>query len=369
MRTNFRLFVFVSVLLFLSSGCFWRYSKVHQPDRMLAEKVYVERKINGDYLIKFPSVDSFTIYQGTSLESIDWKNSVANSKGNSIWFMDYDLSSRYFFGVENSAGERLIATERLIPIKGVSNFRDLGGIPTKDGRVIKWGKFYRSGKLNKMKNKDLDYFTTLGIKTVVDFRDDVEVEKDKSKLPTTYKINKVRVPIGDRSGNMQTQLKKKIRKADQKTFDSEGFVGDVMRQFIDTFAFHYQPFLDLAFEEENAPLLFHCTAGKDRTGLGAAILLAMLGVEKDVILDDFLMSNFYRNREINKTLRKTSLVGVRQRVAQPLVEVKESYLKIAFDAIDEKYGSMENFLEMEYGFNSLRLKQFRDKFLIPMEQF
>ena len=163
MNKKIELLILVNVLLFLTSGCFWRYSKVQKPDRMLIEKAYVERMKNGDYLLQFPTVDEYTIYQGTSLESIDWKIPVASSKGNSVLLEDYDFSNRYFFGLENSKGERLIVSERLIPMKGVSNFRDLGGIPTKDGRTIKWGKFYRSGKLNEMKKKDLKYLSLIHI--------------------------------------------------------------------------------------------------------------------------------------------------------------------------------------------------------------
>jgi protein-tyrosine phosphatase len=209
----------------------------------------------------------------------------------------------------------------------------------------------------------LDYFNTLGINTVVDFRDDIEVVKDKTRFPTNREINRIRTPIGDRSGNMQAELKKQIRSADQNTFDSEKFVADVMAEFIDSFAFQYQPFLDIVVDADKAPVLYHCSAGKDRTGLGTAIVLGMLGVDREVILDDFMMSNYYRNKDINKTLRKTSLIA-KQRVTQPLLEVKESYLKAAFEAIDNKYGSMENFIEKEYGYDQKKLEVFRNKYLM-----
>ena len=136
-----------------------------------------------------------------------------------------------------------------------------------------------------------------------------------------------------------------------------------MRQFIDSFAYQYQPFLEIVAESKNAPVLYHCSAGKDRTGLGTALILGMLGVEKDVIFGDFMMSNYYRNKDINKTLRKTSLIA-KQRITQPLVEVKESYIITAFDAIDKKYGSMEAFFKNEYGFDDGKIEAFRNEFLM-----
>ena len=360
---NIVLIALMSGMIFLLGSCFFRFKKVNLPDRTLVEKVYVDRLSNGDYMFQFSTNDTFTVYQGYSAETIDWGKPVRSVSKSTVLLENYNFAKRFFFGFENTKGEKFIATERLIPMGNATNFRDLGGIPTKDGRVVKWGKIYRSGKLNKLDSKDLDYFNTLGINTIVDFRDDEEVVKDKTRYPSNREINRIRTPIGDRSGNMRAELRRQIKGADQKTFDSEKFVADVMSEFIDSFAFQYQPFLDVVDNKDKAPVLFHCSAGKDRTGLGAAILLGMLGVDEEVILDDFMMSNYYRNKVINKTLRKTSLVA-KQRVTQPLVEVKESYLKAAFEAIDTKYGSMENFLEKEYGYDQKKLEIFRNKYLM-----
>jgi len=318
---------------------------------------------NGDYLFQFTTPDTLTMYQGMSVETIDWSRPIKTVAQSSIILKNYNFSYRYFFGFKNKDGDKFIASERLIPMENASNFRDLGGIPTTDGRVVKWGKIYRSGKLSKLSKKDLNYFNTLGINTIVDFRDDTEVVKDKTRFPTNREVNRIRTPIGDRSGNMQAELRKQIKSANQDDFDSEKFVADVMRQFIDSFAYQYQPFLEIVAESKNAPVLYHCSAGKDRTGLGTALILGMLGVEKDVIFGDFMMSNYYRNKDINKTLRKTSLIA-KQRITQPLVEVKESYIITAFDAIDKKYGSMEAFFKNEYGFDDGKIEAFRNEFLM-----
>lgn len=352
------------IIIFLASCA--KFSKVSF-EKTLFEKVYIDRTNNGDYVLSFAedsNFDNYTIYQGTKVEDIDWSKPIAKGSTNPLVLKNYDFSDRYFFGIVNDKGERLVASERLIPMEGVLNFRDLGGIPTKDGRVVKWGKFYRSGKLSELSKRDLRYFATLGIKTVADFRDDIEIKEDPNRYPENYVVERIRMPIGDASGNMQRELRKTIRKANPDNFDSEKFVADVMVEFIDSFAFQYKPFMEYISNVEKTPLLFHCTAGKDRTGMGAAFLLAMLGVEREVIFGDYLMSNYYRNKKINKSLRKATLVGVQQKIAQPLVEVKSSYIAAAFEAMDKKYGSVENFLLVEYGLDEIKLAAIRNEFLM-----
>lgn len=354
----------MGIIIFLSSCA--KYSKVSF-EKTLFEKLYVERTNKGDYVLSFAENSDFKnykVYQGTTVESINWNKPIAEGSINPLVLTEYDFSDRYFFGVVNEKGERLIASERLIPMEGVLNFRDLGGIPTADGRVVKWGKFYRSGKLSELSKRDLQYFSTLGIKTVADFRDNQEIKEDPNRYPENYVVERIRMPIGDAEGNMQRELRKTIKKANPDNFDSEKFVADVMVQFVDSFAFHYKPFMEYVSNPDKTPLLFHCTAGKDRTGMGAAILLAMLGVEREVIYGDYLMSNFYRNKKINKSLRKATLIGVDQRIAQPLVEVKPSYIAAAFEAIDKNYGSVENFLLVEYGLDEIKLAAIRNEFLI-----
>ncbi len=366
MKVNYLIiFTLLTGLIIFLSSCA-KYSKVSF-EKTLFEKLYVERTNKGDYILSFAEnsgFDNYKVYQGTSVEDIDWDNLVAEGSTNPLVLTNYDFSDRYFFGVINDKGEKLIASERLIPMEGVLNFRDLGGIPTTDGRVVKWGKFYRSGKLSKLSKRDLRYFRTLGIKTVADFRDDNEIKEDPNRYPENYVVERIRMPIGDAEGNMQRELRKTIKKANPRNFDSEKFVADVMVQFVDSFAFQYKPFMEYVSNPEKTPLLFHCTAGKDRTGMGAAILLAMLGVDREVIFGDYLMSNFYRTKKINRSLRKATLVGVDQLIAQPLVEVKPSYIAAAFEAIDKKYGSVENFVWVEYGIDDYKLGTIRKEFLM-----
>lgn len=360
--------LFAGILVYAAYAYFFRYDAVQLPEKSLIEKVYVERLADGSYLIEFTEEGEYQIFQGKSLETINWTQPIMSTRDPMVKLSNYDFSDRYFFGIKNGQGTKMVVSERRIPMEGADNFRDLGGIPTSDGRVVKWGTFYRSGKLTDLSPKDLNYYKTLGITTVVDFRDDKEVAKNPSRFPAQYTVNKVRVPIGDRDGRLHDQIKEQIRKANAKTFDSKKYVENLNRQFIDSFAYQYAPFIELAVAAENTPLLFHCSAGKDRTGLATALLLSVLGVEKEVILGDFMMSNYYRNARINRSLKKSALAGISQRITQPLVEVDETYLAAALQAIDDKYGSMESFLEEEFGLTEARLQTIRDRYLYSNDE-
>ena len=326
------------------------FTKIPVPEPTLIEPLVVKKASNGDYTLEFSEEGIHEVYVGNTPKSIDWSNPTFVTKESTLKITDFEDSKRHFFGVKQNGKRTFIASERRIPVNSIVNFRDLGGIPTEDGKITQWGKLYRSGKLTDLSKKDMDYFASLGIKTVVDFRNNKEVKKDPNKYPKGADVNYVRVVIGDEEGNVQEALKKQVMKnRSNKKFDSRAFVENVNRTFIDSFAHQYIPLMDLLMDESNYPLLFHCTAGKDRTGLAAAIILGAVGVDKDFIMDDFMMSNYYRNKHNNKVLRKMTLIGVRQSVAQPLLEVDESYLQAAFEQMDKNHGDMDTFLANELG--------------------
>ena len=361
--------IIILVLLLLTGGYlgyvyFFRYEKPVQAKRTLSEEIYIERNDRGHYIIHFNKQDTYDIFSADSVENIDWEGPFMTTSDSLVILTDFDFSDRYFFGFENSKGERIVASERQIRMEGADNFRDLGGIPTADGRVIKWGKFYRSGKLNQLTPRDLDYFATLGIETVVDFRDNVERAKDPSRFPESYKVRNIQVAIGDTTGALQDELKEKIFNADPDTWDGVEFISQVNRDFIDSFAFQYQPFLDIATDPSNTPVLYHCSAGKDRTGLGTALLLSVLGVEREIIMSDFLLSNYYKYESIKQKIWKGALAGLDPVITKPIATVDESYLAAAFEAIENNYGSIDSMLRIEYGFSAEDLEYIRDTFLL-----
>ncbi|MEV0319891.1 tyrosine-protein phosphatase [Streptomyces sp. NPDC050658] len=176
---------------------------------------------------------------------------------------------------------------RHIDFDRLHNFRDLGGYRTRDGRTVRWGRLYRSDSLAKLAGADWDRFLGLGVRTVIDLRYPWEIEA------------KGRVP--DAEGIAYVNLSVEHRPYDQAEIDP---ALDPWRYLADRYA---EVALDGADElraaletiaDENAPQVFHCASGKDRTGLLAALVLALLDVDEDTIAEDFALTELATERLI-----------------------------------------------------------------------
>ncbi len=341
---KYSLFFFV-LTLFTACGI-----KLDPAPLTLEEPVSAVRTLDGIYTLNFATEEERTIYLGKSPEVIDWANPIARSDERTVVFDNLQADSRLFFGIEDQDGNRIILSERRIPLKKQPNFRDIGGIPTADGRQVKWGAIYRSGKLSKLNKSDLVYFDNLGIEKVYDFRNDIEVADDPDRYPEEANIDYVRLPVGDPAGEEYEELVRQLRKGEIEGEAMKARFEEIMMSFADTLAEDFKPLLqDLVDNEGETPVLYHCSGGKDRTGFATALILATLGVEEEVIFDEYLMSNYYRYDLNKRNLNLARLIGIKPETLQYALVVYEDYLKAAFDVIDQKYGSMDVYLEEKFG--------------------
>ena len=221
---------------------------------------------------------------------------------------------------------------RILPLEGGFNFRDMGGYSTADGKTVKWGKVFRSDEMGRLTTADLDYLNNIPLLTVVDFRSKYEIEAAPDKVPASV-VNTYELMInpGNHSGIGDID---KLSEANGEEFMKEmnrAMVSDPA--IIDT----YKTFFALLQDEKQIPLIFHCTAGKDRTGLGAALFLASLGVDEKTIFEDYLLSN-----QLLEAKYKSYTDSLPQ--LKPLFEVRPQYLRAAFDTIKENHGSIEKYL-------------------------
>ena len=225
--------------------------------------------------------------------------------------------------------------ERRLPTAGAPNFRDLGGYPAAGGKTVAWGKVFRSDDLQGLTRPDLDLMNTLGIRTVVDFRDQQEVSRHPDRLPASA-ANSVNIPIeagklmlGVADGNLTARK-------------TAGIMLSVYRALAHDFQPAFREFFALLACPENLPLLFHCTAGKDRTGFAAALFLSALGVDRETVLDDYMLSN--------ECLKNKYVAGIDyDDVMQPLFAVSRDYLAAAFAVIDDQYDGMDTYLRERLG--------------------
>ncbi len=221
-------------------------------------------------------------------------------------------------------------TDNRIVAEGAPNLRDLGGYPAADGKRVKMNQVYRSDDLYDLSDNGLASLEKAGIRLVVDFRTRSEALLSPDRLPPSVRES-VTIPID--AGRLMTHYYDETLNA-RKT---RGIMVTVYRALASDFQPAYRQFFELMADPDNIPLLFHCTAGKDRTGFAAAMFLSALGVAREVIVDDYLLS-------VDR-LRDKYVEGVDyDETTKPLFQVEPAFIDAAFDIIDSQYGGVESYL-------------------------
>lgn len=253
----------------------------------------------------------------------------------------------------HTASAQVNDTLRAVPVKGAVNFRDLGGYTTKQGTHVKWGKVFRSGEISKLTDQDLAVLQQKHIDHVVDFRSDDEVSKAKDRLPAG--ADYIQLAAGSEALESFISQLPTLSTGDSLMISFYSKTSHLKAK--------YKPFFeDLLTMPDSSALLFHCTAGKDRTGVGAALLLHALGVPDSTIMSDYLLTNAYRKVENEKMVKGMMMAGIKEQVARDLAGVKKEYLDAANQAIVKQYGSMDKFLSGEIGLTSADIKKLRKKY-------
>ncbi|WP_374324115.1 tyrosine-protein phosphatase [Streptomyces sp. AP-93] len=253
-------------------------------------------------------------------------------------------------------------------LTGVRNFRDVGGLPTADGRRVKSGRLFRSGHLAHATETDAEFLASLGLHTVFDFRNgaDHALEGADVELPGVLNVN---IPLSDPADGRE--FWKMVREGDLaqlREILGEGKAAARMsrsyRTMIRTRTAEHSRVVH-ALAEDSVPALMHCAAGKDRAGLSIAVTLLALGVGREAILADYLESNAPHNRY--RVRRGSDSPEARapevMELLAPLFDARAPYLTTAFDAIDEEWGGVERYLAEGLGLTPETLDRLRDRLL------
>lgn len=235
---------------------------------------------------------------------------------------------------------------RLLPLEGAKNVRDLGGYPTGEQRMVRWGVFYRSANLADLSTDDQVYMQRLQLQRIVDFRSATEVNDEPDKLGDELQPHYVPMPIAVSEADTK-QLMQNIESGSLTADESRQFLVSANRHFVDEYTPLYSEWLHALLDPRNTPMLFHCTEGKDRTGFGAAVLLLTLGVGKPDVMRDYLASNRYLEASVDKRMalmKWASLFQLDTDAIRPVFLVEPQYLESAFQRINERYGSFDNYL-------------------------
>jgi protein-tyrosine phosphatase len=231
-----------------------------------------------------------------------------------------------------------VLARRRIVLDGGWNFRDLGGYPTTDGRTTAWGRVMRSDHLNGLTDRDLELIGRIGLRTVHDFRLAKERERQPSRAwepaPAIRLLNVGDAGTDEAAVDVVMDILSGRIPLPPRTYWDDGYLDMVERarpMFVAMISALSIP--------EDLPSLFHCTGGKDRTGISAALLLELLGVSRDVAMDDFLATNVFRTPARAVALQdQLAGIGIAVRDALPILGVTRSALTAAWRRIDDEFG-------------------------------
>jgi len=242
---------------------------------------------------------------------------------------------------------------KIIPFEAVYNFRDMGGYRTRDGRIVKNGLFYRSAALGKMTLADKELFETLRIKTIFDYRDHNEAHHNPN--PVFSHAQYIQIPAkGNHTFEMPTN-------AGGRDF-YKAVSPEMFRDFYAQMPFNNPSFKELMKtiqNPDNLGLVHHCAVGKDRTGIGGALILLALDVPEETIMEDYLNTNIHLRPMVERMAKAIQHQYNEQELQQfyALMSAREDYLQAALDAMDYHYGSKTKFLEQEFGLTIARREQ------------
>ncbi len=237
------------------------------------------------------------------------------------------------------------APERSLGFAGASNFRDLGGYAGTGGLPVRWRRLFRSDHLAGLTPQDADTFRRLGVTRVFDFRGVEERAAVPYELPgVTQHALTIEPTVVQRMKDLLDagEAITPARTVELMQLTYRGFVHDNADRFAELFAH---------LLADDAPLVFHCTAGKDRTGFAAALILLALGVPRPVVMQDYLLTN--------ELLRMDSApaYGIPPEVMQVLWRVQAEFLDAALHAVDTDHGGVDAYLQRELGLSPVALRQ------------
>lgn len=247
------------------------------------------------------------------------------------------------------------SAQRHVVLQGAVNFRDLGGYATTDGHHVKWKVLYRSADISKLTTGDLDTLRARNIVYDVDLRGVAESAQapDKLNAGTDY----ILCPAGSDSINTMFRHLAGM----QTGGDSLMLVFYKNTTYLTA---RYKPFFGkLVALPDGDALVFHCTAGKDRTGIAAALLFYALGVPYETIRRDYEATDYYRAAENEATIGRITAMHISEPVARALFSAKGAYLDATFEAIRSQYGSVERYLAEQLGLDGDRVKILKAKYL------
>ncbi|HEY7948755.1 MAG TPA: tyrosine-protein phosphatase [Acidimicrobiales bacterium] len=221
-----------------------------------------------------------------------------------------------------------MSTPRLLPLIGAYNFRDLGGYPSSEGRRTRWGRLFRSDTLAELTEEDLAVLRAVGLVSVIDLRTPTEIDRAGRGLLAAEPVRYVNLSVLPTEGG-EEQAAPAPRLA------------DTAERYLSYLELGRSPLVEsfrLMADPDNYPLVFHCHAGKDRTGVLAALVLGCLDVERSAVVDDYVLTATRMDLLLGRLRRDPHFADRFDQLPPSVFVVEAATMEAFLDGLHERYG-------------------------------
>jgi protein-tyrosine phosphatase len=279
-------------------------------------------------------------------------------------------AARWYFTLTPAKGAPLILADRSLDLADAPNFRDVGGYRTADGQWVRMGLLYRSGSLNNLTSTEQQELSALGLVTVVDLRTGAERASSPDKLAAATHYVVANVLAGSPNlANVEGTVGALVTTSDKQSTtmaDATGIMTQLYNQ-LPVLASANSGYAHLFDQVATTPaghaLVFHCTAGKDRTGWATAALLLELGVPMPTVEQDYMLSNQYVLPSYRSVVTSYVADGGKAPVLDAILGVQPQYLADSIAVMNRRYGSVENYFKEGLGLDSATIAALKSHLL------
>ena len=329
------------------------------------------KRQDGQLLIQWEgeALGNVAVYMSEDPDFVESDATLLATVAGSEYAVEVAKSTRAYFILKADNGARIRVAERVITMDSLTNFRDLGGYLTEDGKRTKWGKLLRSAAHDSITDADAALLQKMGLKTVIDYRTTPEVadHPDKEVAGVVYRrISPMENPNATNTLDVTQSMQMKSAEdaiamltGINKMLAADAYCNSVYREV-----------MNVVMDPAQVPFVQHCTSGKDRVGVGSATILMALGVPRETIMEDYLLSN-ENQISASKLGSGASSAGMEitpemMKMFAALTKVHKEYLEAFFATVDAKFGGTEGYLKQGLGLTDEDLARVKELYLEEM---
>lgn len=321
------------------------------------------RQANGSVHIQpITMPENMTVYSGSHPSTIDQSHPIAHHVESETIIMPSAPTTTPYYMIADRDHTQIVG-ERVLPLQGAVNFRDIGGYRTEDGQHTRWGQVFRTGSLSGLTTSDWDYLQSIDVKIVCDLRSNEELAAEPEHLPSDA-IQYIHLPLFTEENSFQRLRTLVFQPGRIASMLPETYT----KVMIDQNPQVFRGVLSRLADPDNLPAIYHCTAGKDRTGVTTALLLSVLGVPDDTIIADYTLSNrdyAYFFSYASRALKPVAWLGLNAEMLHPLLVADAQTIITTLTHVRTTYGTVENYLISRAGLTHDQLTNLRTHLLQP----